>query len=89
MRRPEPVVLEGHGVRLEPLSRAHATDLLVAAGRSGGTTCDAIGERPRGNCDKVDVSRSPYTVIATVRGIGVAVITSTCGGCAALARRPF
>ena len=26
------------------------------------------------------MSRSPKTVIATVRGIGVAVITSTCGG---------
>jgi RimJ/RimL family protein N-acetyltransferase len=31
MRRPEPVVLEGHGVRLEPLSRTHATDLLAVA----------------------------------------------------------
>ncbi len=30
MRRPEPVVLEGHGVRLEPLRRAHVPDLLVA-----------------------------------------------------------
>ena len=32
----------------------------------------------------VEVSRSPNTVIATVRGIGVAVITSTCGGRAGL-----
>ena len=31
MRRPEPVVLEGHGVRLEPLARAHVPDLLAAA----------------------------------------------------------
>ena len=31
MRRPEPVVLEGHGVRLEPLTRAHALDLLPVA----------------------------------------------------------
>ena len=31
------------------------------------------------------MSRSPKTVIATVRGIGVAVITSTCGGAPALA----
>ena len=30
------------------------------------------------------ISRSPKTVIATVRGIGVAVITSTCGGCVGL-----
>ena len=34
----------------------------------------------------VEVSRSPKTVIATVRGIGVAVMTSTCGRLAALAR---
>ena len=27
----------------------------------------------------MEVSRSPKTVMATVRGIGVAVITSTCG----------
>lgn len=31
MRRPEPVVLAGHGVVLEPLSPAHAGDLLAAA----------------------------------------------------------
>ncbi len=31
MRRPEPVVLEGHGVRLEPLTRAHVPDLLPVA----------------------------------------------------------
>jgi RimJ/RimL family protein N-acetyltransferase len=31
VRRPEPVVLEGHGVRLEPLSRVHALDLLAVA----------------------------------------------------------
>ena len=31
MRAPEPVVLEGHGVRLEPLSRAHVPDLLPVA----------------------------------------------------------
>ena len=31
MRTPEPVVLEGHGVRLEPLSDAHVPDLLEAA----------------------------------------------------------
>ena len=30
MRRPEPVVLEGHGVRLEPLTGGHAADLLEA-----------------------------------------------------------
>jgi RimJ/RimL family protein N-acetyltransferase len=34
MRAPEPVTLEGHGVRLEPLAREHA-DALVAAARDG------------------------------------------------------
>ena len=45
----------------------------------------AIGARPAGSSVSVEVSRSPKTVIATVRGIGVAVITSTCGGAAGLA----
>ena len=31
MIQPEPVVLEGHGVRLEPLAAAHAPDLAEAA----------------------------------------------------------
>lgn len=31
MRSPEPVVLSGHGVRLEPLAIEHAPDLLLAA----------------------------------------------------------
>ena len=31
MHGPEPVVLEGHGVRLEPLTRAHVPDLLPVA----------------------------------------------------------
>ena len=47
---------------------------------AAGTTVVPIGDRPRGSSDRVEVSRSPKTVIATVRGIGVAVITSTCGG---------
>ncbi len=45
-----------------------------------------IGERPAGSWSRTEVSRSPKTVIATVRGIGVAVITSRCGGCSPLAR---
>ena len=50
-------------------------------GRSaGGTTVVAIGDRPAGSSRSVEISRSPNTVIATVRGIGVAVITSMCGG---------
>lgn len=31
MRTPTPIVLDGYGVRLEPLTEAHAPDLLVAA----------------------------------------------------------
>lgn len=31
MRPPEPVVVEGHGVRLEPLGHAHVPDLLPVA----------------------------------------------------------
>lgn len=31
VRTPEPVVLSGHGVRLEPLTTGHVPDLLVAA----------------------------------------------------------
>ena len=37
---------------------------------------------PPGIVRIVETSRSPKTVIATVRGIGVAVSTSACGGCA-------
>jgi len=32
MRAPEPVTLEGHGVRLEPLAAEHAKELAAAAG---------------------------------------------------------
>lgn len=52
-----------------------------------GTTWLAIGERPAGSWSRTEVSRSPKTVMATVRGIGVAVITSRCGGCLPLLRR--
>ncbi len=54
---------------------------------ASGTTCDAIGAAARRAARAiVEMSRSPNTVIATVRGIGVAVSTSTCGGCAPLSR---
>ena len=46
---------------------------------AAGTTWVAIGERPAGSSVSVEVSRSPKTVMATVRGIGVAVMTRTCG----------
>ena len=48
--------------------------------------------RPGGSSSSTLTSRSPYTVIATVRGIGVAVITSTSGTAAAglvAQRRPL
>ncbi len=54
------------------------------AARCTGTTVDCTSPRPAGSSVSVEVSRSPKTVIATVRGIGVAVITSTCGGVPAL-----
>ncbi len=43
------------------------------------TTWVEIGARPAGSSDSVETSTSPKTVIATVRGIGVAVMTRTCG----------
>src|SRR2546430_740814 len=38
-----------------------------------------MGRRPGGMSRITDTSRSPYTVSASVRGIGVAVLTSTSG----------
>ncbi len=52
----------------------------IQPGRSSGTTWVVIGARPAGSSRSVEVSRSPKTVMATVRGMGVAVMTSTCGG---------
>ena len=54
---------------------------------AAGTTYVAMADRPAGSSVSVEVSRSPYTVMATVLGIGVAVMTRTCGRLsAALAR---
>ena len=39
-----------------------------------------MGCLPSGSSRNVETSKSPKTVIATVRGIGVAVITKRCGG---------
>ena len=48
----------------------------------------SIGVRPGGSSSRTLTSRSPYTVIAAVRGIGVAVITRTSGTASpALSRR--
>ena len=54
------------------------------AARRAGTTLVWIGARPAGSSASTEVSRSPKTVIATVRGMGVAVMTSTWGGRAGL-----
>ena len=43
-----------------------------------------MGWRPKGNSRSVETSKSPKTVIATVRGIGVAVMTNKCAGVCAL-----
>ena len=52
---------------------------------SGPTTLVSIGVRPGGISRSSDLSRSPYTSMAAVRGIGVAVITSTSGTTSAVA----
>ena len=46
---------------------------------SQGTRWVVTWVRPAGSPSKTEISRSPKTVIATVRGMGVAVITSRCG----------
>ena len=78
-----------HDVGLAPLAHLLGHPLPGAlppsAGLSAGTTWVVIGDRPAGSSRRVEVSMSPNTVIATVRGIGVAVMTSTCGGTVALA----
>ena len=51
---------------------------MVAASASLTTTV-RIGLRPPGNSVSQEISRSPNQVMAAVRGMGVAVITSRCG----------
>ena len=67
-------------------TRCHTRSTQPGCSASG-TTLVWIGARPAGSSESVETSRSPNTVIATVRGIGVAVITSTCGGQPALSVR--
>lgn len=43
------------------------------------TTQFLIGCRFAGSSSMMEISRSPYKIIASVRGIGVALMTSTCG----------
>ena len=69
-------------VRLVPgldlVAEARPTPLPGRAG-SDRRPSVVIGVRPGGISRSSDLSRSPYTSIAAVRGIGVAVITSTSG----------
>ena len=58
------------------LTQAFFTRITISARRSSETTTVVIGVRPGGNSSIIDVSKSAYTVIAKVRGIGVAVIIS-------------
>ena len=66
-----------------PLPGARQEVRLVLGGHDMGG--DRASGRP-GSWSRTEVSRSPKTVIATVRGIGVAVMTSRCGGCSPLER---
>ena len=47
--------------------------------RSQGTRCVVTGRRPAGSSSRTVISRSPKMVMATVRGMGVAVMTSRWG----------
>ena len=63
-----------------PASTSSRTAPQAAASSSGPAAQRVtIGVRPGGSSSSTLTSRSPYTVIAAVRGIGVAVMTSTSG----------
>ena len=51
----------------------------ISLRRVSGSTTVLIGVRPGGSSSMTETSRSAYAVMASVRGIGVAVITSWCG----------
>ena len=74
------------GRRAPTSSRTRRHVRSIHAGLSAGTTCVVTPLRPAGTSRSSEISSSPNTVIATVRGIGVAVVTSRCGAFAALAR---
>ena len=68
-------------------ARLHSRD--AQAGFSArGTTWVEIFWRPAGRVSSTDTSRSPNTVMATVRGMGVAVMTRRCGRAPSVPRRP-
>lgn len=72
MRTPEPVVLEGHGVRLEPLGPEHVDDLLVAA--TDASIWVWTGSQPRSVEDvlgwRAQPGRHAYAVVADGRAQG-------------------
>ena len=59
--------------------------LAMVCASASGTTKVRIGLRPPGSSVSHEMSRSPNQVMAAVRGIGVAVMTSRCGALSALA----
>ena len=48
----------------------------ISLRRVSGNTTVLIGVRPGGSSSMIETSRSAYAVMASVRGIGVAVMTS-------------
>ncbi len=67
-------------VRLAPgVQLRAARSAYTSSRRDWGMTCVSAGVRPGGSSRITETSRSPYTVSASVRGMGVAVITSTSG----------
>ncbi len=55
------------------------TNSYASCWRCDGIHVVLIGRRPGGISSSTEMSRSPYAVIASVRGMGVAVITSMSG----------
>ena len=72
MRTPEPLVLSGHGVRLEPLGPQHVDDLLAAA--ADPRTWAHTGPQPRTPADVLgwrdQPGRHPYAVLVDGRAQG-------------------
>ncbi len=62
-------------VNLPPLATGSGDSRDDLARRSSGTTTVLIGVRPGGSSSITEMSRSAYSVMARVRGIGVAVMT--------------
>ena len=77
MRTPEPVVLEAYGVRLEPLTRAHAADLLDVSRGDGvwryltvPQPPDVDGMRAVIEAATADPARVAWAVVVDGRAVG-------------------